>query len=165
MSLYGGLFFLPAVYIVGALTTKRDVRDVVDVFSVCTLITVLFARLNCFIAGCCLGNYIQGTQSRWPTREFEVVLYLVLLYVFVYRIRKNKAHGELYPIYMIVYSVSRFITEFLRESDQLNLFHRAHYWSIICFVIGICALLFVNKTQKNKTKRIRNRRRGENDGK
>jgi prolipoprotein diacylglyceryltransferase len=144
MSLYGGLFFLPITYIIGALVTKRKVRDVVDVFAVCTLITVFFARLNCLIAGCCLGKCIGETAMRWPHREVELILYAILLEVFIYRCRKKKNHGELYPVYMISYGTLRFITEFLRESTQTSTFHRAHYWSIICVVIGVAALIIIN---------------------
>lgn len=144
MSLYGGLFFLPITYIIGALITRRRIRDVVDVFAVCTLITVFFARLNCLIAGCCLGKVIGETAYRWPHREVELILYAVLLEIFIYRCSKKKNHGELYPIYMISYGTLRFITEFLRESDQIGVFHRAHYWSIICVVIGVAALIYIN---------------------
>lgn len=153
MSLYGGLFFLPIVYIISALITKRKVVKVLDVMTVCTLITVFFARLNCLISGCCLGKVIGDSSMRWPTREIEEVFYLILLEIFIRRCVKGKTHGELYPIYMVSYAILRFVTEFFRESDQTTPLHRAHYWSIICLVIGVAALIVIHIKRNNLNRR------------
>lgn len=63
MSLFGGIFFLPAVYYVGAKLTKRDMALVFDIFAICTIFTVMCARTNCLLAGCCGGILIPGTDG------------------------------------------------------------------------------------------------------
>ena len=73
MSLFGGLFGMPILYYLIAKLGKRDMRLIFDVFGVCTVVTVLFARCNCLISGCCLGKFIGSSAVRWPTRELEVI--------------------------------------------------------------------------------------------
>lgn len=148
MSLFGAVFLMPPAYWLGAKLFKRDPRVVFDVFAVCMIFTLLCARCNCLIAGCCQGKLIPGSEARYPTREIEIVFYLVLLEVLIYRLRKKKANGALYPIYMVSYGVLRFVLEFFRESDQLSTLHRAHYWSILSLVLGLLALFILRKKTK-----------------
>ena len=148
MSLFGAVFLMPPAYWLGAKLTKRKNSDVFDVFVVCMVFTLLCARCNCLFAGCCKGIVIPGSENRYPTREIEIAFYLILLEVLIYLTRKKKAEGKLYPIYMVSYGALRFVLEFFRESDQLSTLHRAHYWSILCFLIGLTALLILRKKSK-----------------
>lgn len=61
MSLFGGVFFMPAAYWLGAKLTKRPYCKVCDVFTPCMLFTLMCARVNCIVAGCCSGlSFIQS---------------------------------------------------------------------------------------------------------
>lgn len=148
MSLYGAVFFMPVLYRIYALLLKCRPATVFDTFTVGMIFTLICARVNCFISGCCLGKIVPGTQARWPTRELEILYYLILMEVMIFRIRKRKAKGELYPVYMISYGVFRFMLEFFRESGKTGIFHNAHYWSALSVLIGVIALLRV--IHKNK---------------
>ena len=145
MSLFGAVFLLPLLFYIDSRILKCKPQKVFDIFTVGMIFSVLCARINCIIAGCCKGIMFFGTEHRWPTREIEVIFYLILMEIFVYRIRKDKTKGEIYPVYMISYGVLRFILEFIRESDQTGIFHRAHYWSSLSVLIGVVALLVVKK--------------------
>ncbi|MBE6682880.1 MAG: hypothetical protein E7595_01870 [Ruminococcaceae bacterium] len=139
MSLYGAVFFLPVIYYLCAKLFKRKVSDVFDVFTVCTVFTLLCARVNCITAGCCLGNVIPGTEGlRWPTREAELIFYIVLYFVLRTHIKKSKHNGKIYLIYMISYGVFRFIVEFFRESFHtiVGPFHISHIWSLVAIIVG-----------------------------
>ena len=50
MSLFGGVFFMPAAYWLGAKLTKRPCCKVCDVFTPCMLFTLMCARVNCIVA-------------------------------------------------------------------------------------------------------------------
>ena len=124
MSLFGAIFFLPVFYFAGAKITKRKASDVFDIFGVAMIATLFFARINCLIAGCCKGLSIHGLEpARWPTREAELVFYVVFLALMAPRVFKNKTKGRLYPIYMIAYGAFRFTIEFFRESTGGRTWH------------------------------------------
>jgi len=155
MSLYGAVFFLPAVYFAFAKLTKRSVADVFDVFTVCTVITLLCARFNCILAGCCLGTVIPGFPDlRFPTREAEIVFYIVLYMILWKKVGKPKYSGLIYPIYMISYGVFRFVVEFFRESPHpiVGAFHISHIWSIVAIVAGCFAYYCISHQTKNPKK-------------
>lgn len=138
MSLFGGVFFMPVAYFVGAKLTKRRVADVFDVFTMCMIFTVMCARVNCCIAGCCLGQLIPGFDDvRWPTRQLEIVFYIILMALLWRKIRLGTTAGMAYPVYMASYGAFRFMIEFLREGGNGGIFHLSHLWAAIAFGVGI----------------------------
>ena len=156
MSLYGGLFFLPILFILVAWLTNRDIVEACDVFTVPNIVTVFCARMNCLFSGCCLGTIIPGTTDwRWPTREIELILYIILYIVLRQKTGKSKYKGKLYPIYMITYGTFRFCIEWFRENDSVvNIFHISHIWSLLSVAIGVAAIIIINKKQNEKNKHI-----------
>ena len=153
MSLFGGVFLMPLAYWLGAKISKRPPKEVFDVFTPCMVFTVMCARINCILSGCCRGLPIPGTNGiRFPTREAEIVFYLILLAVLCPRIWKERLHGRAYPVYMICYGAFRFIIEFFRESDISGLFHRAHLWALITLLLGV-SIYAEMKTSKSKPRR------------
>lgn len=153
MSLFGGVFFMPVAYWLGAKLFKRPMKEVFDVFTPCMLFTVMCARINCILSGCCRGLPIPGTNGiRFPTREAEIVFYLILLAVLCPRIWKERLQGRAYPVYMMCYGAFRFIIEFFRESDISGLFHRAHLWALITLLLG-ASIYAEMKTTKTKPRR------------
>lgn len=154
MSLYGAIFFLPVIYYVSAKLTKRSVADVFDIFTVCTAVTLLFSRFNCLIAGCCQGLVIPGTDAtRFPTREAEILFYVVLYIAIRKKVGKQKYSGKIYPYYMISYGAFRFVTEFFRESEiMFGWFHISHVWSLLAIAIGVVVVCFMNRSNRSKRK-------------
>ena len=153
MSLYGAVFFLPLLYWIGAKMTKRPLGTVFDVFTVCVILAMMLARINCLRSGCCLGAFLPGSTSlRWPTRELELVFYAVLLLVLGTRIRKGRSCGSAYPIYMVSYGCFRFVIEFLRVNDSLwGPIHLSHIWSLVSILVGAIAWVLISR--KNPTLR------------
>lgn len=137
MSLFGGVFFMPVAYWVGAKLTKQPYGVVCDVFTPCMIFTVMCVRVNCIISGCCTGLRIPGTQMRFPTRETEVIYYVVMLLLLIPRVKKDERPGSIYPLYMATYGVFRFINEFFRTSSSETLFHLSHVWAAIAFAAGL----------------------------
>lgn len=141
MSLFGGVFFMPLFYWVVAKLSKQKAADVFDVFTICIVFTLMCARLNCIISGCCLGAHIpiEGlTHLRFPTREMELVFYVILLSRLWRKVLSGSARGMIYPIYMISYGIFRFVTETLRFSDRTDsILHISHLWALLSLGIGI----------------------------
>lgn len=141
MSLFGGVFFMPLFYWGVAKLAKQKAADVFDVFTICLVFTLMCARLNCIISGCCLGAHIpiQGLEHlRFPTREMELIFYVILLSRLWRKVLSGSARGMIYPIYMISYGIFRFVTETLRFSDRTDsILHISHLWALLSLGIGI----------------------------
>lgn len=141
MSLFGGVFFMPLFYWGVAKLAKQKAADVFDVFTICLVFTLMCARLNCIISGCCLGAHIpiEGlTHLRFPTRELELLFYVLLLSRLWRKVLSGSARGMIYPIYMISYGIFRFVTETLRFSDRTDsILHISHLWALLSLGIGI----------------------------
>ena len=156
MSLFGGVFLMPLAYWFGAKISKRPVREVFDIFTPCMIFTVMCARINCIISGCCVGLPIPGLGGvRFPTREAELIFYVVLLAVICPRIVKGVTDGKVYPVYMMSYGIFRFIIEFFRQAQTDNLFHMAHMWATLSLIVGISIYAELNiKGKKYKKERL-----------
>lgn len=152
MSLFGGVFFMPLFYWGVAKLAKQKAADVFDVFTICLVFTLMCARLNCIISGCCLGAHIpiEGlTHLRFPTREMELLFYVILLSRLWRKVLSGSARGMIYPIYMISYGIFRFVTETLRFSDRTNsILHVSHLWALLSLGIGISIYGELRKKEK-----------------
>lgn len=155
MSIFGAVFMMPLAYWICAKLFKRPVRTVFDIMTPCMLFTLMCARVNCLISGCCFGAFIPGTdKTRFPTREAEILFYIILLIIICTRIIKEKNDGEIYPLYMICYGAFRFVTEFFRYADTESVFHISHLWAILTLLLGISIYAEIY-SKKNKQKRRR----------
>lgn len=154
MSLFGGVFFMPLFYWGVAKLAKQKAADVFDVFTICLVFTLMCARLNCMISGCCLGAHIpiEGlTHLRFPTRELELLFYVILLSRLWRKVVTGSARGMIYPIYMISYGIFRFVTETLRFSDRTDsILHVSHLWALLSLGIGISIYGELQKKRKNR---------------
>lgn len=151
-SLYGAIFLLPIFYFIWSRVFQKDVKVTFDVLALCTISTLLFARLACIVQGCCYGKYITNFEPfRWPTRELEIVFYIILL-VYFFRVNKsNEKEGFVWPLYMIFYGIFRFIEEWMREGTSIiGPFHISHIWSILSVIIGIAIYTELNKGNQSK---------------
>lgn len=152
MSLFGGVFFMPLFYWGVAKLAKQKTADVFDVFTICLVFTLMCARLNCMISGCCLGAHIpiEGlTHLRFPTRELELLFYVLLLSRLWRKVLSGSARGMIYPIYMISYGIFRFVTETLRFSDRTDsILHVSHLWALLSLGIGISIYGELQKKEK-----------------
>ena len=152
MSLFGGVFFMPLFYWGVAKLAKQKTADVFDVFTICLVFTLMCARLNCIISGCCLGAHIpiEGlTHLRFPTREMELIFYVILLSRLWRKVLSGSARGMIYPIYMISYGIFRFVTETLRVSNRTDsILHISHLWALLSLGIGISIYGELQKKEK-----------------
>lgn len=153
MSLFGGMFLMPLFYFAGAKLFKRPPADVFDIFSICMIFTLLCARINCIISGCCAGRYISGTHLRWPTREAEILFYIILLVILIKQIWSGCSRGLIYPLYMSAYGAFRFVDECFRVSDSRQFFHLAHIWALISLFAGLS--IYYSEKEKQKRKEMK----------
>ncbi len=138
LSIFGAVFFMPVFFYIGAKLFKRPVKEVFDAFTIPMIFTLFCTRINCLATGCCYGRFIGETQYRWPTREAEMLVYIVFLAIVAPKVLKGKTHGEVYPLYMVTYGIARAIIECFRYSASAHgVFHLSHLWAALSFIIGL----------------------------
>lgn len=153
ISLYGGVFFMPIIYFLYSFVRKIPISTSFDIFTISLISTLFFARINCLISGCCQGILIGNTSFRVPTRELELLFYLIFIILTADKIYKNKTNGFIYPFYMLSYGIFRFIIEFMREPDAYSVLHIGHIWSIISILVGCIALFFCWRLRGNSNEK------------
>lgn len=126
-----------------------------------------FARIGCFMAGCCYGveweHGITFTSSivesangvpRIPVQLIEAgfeFLLAGLLWFLLLKVPKSK--GRLLPLYLLIYSVGRFILEFWRGDEYRGFIFglsTSQFISIFVFIGGVIFLVLKSSKQLKK---------------
>jgi phosphatidylglycerol:prolipoprotein diacylglycerol transferase len=118
------IFGIPAIWIFAKLR-KLDFWRILDLAAPSVAIGYFFGRLGCFMNGCCYGPESTccgiimpgtGIQSpMFPTQLLNALLALIIFVVLYYlATRKTFYRGWLFVMFVYMYSVSSFVTEFLR---------------------------------------------------
>lgn len=153
MRLYGGLFFMPVIIYLFAKLAGWRMADAFDIVGISTIYSSFMFRLNCFWHGCCTGTEIPGTAGwHWPIREVELLLYIVLLIVYIPRVKKGQTKGVVYPVLLVAYGAVRFLLEWFREEyvTAFGVLHWAHVWSLLSVGIGLSVYFTVVEKHKRK---------------
>lgn len=149
MSLFGAIFFLPLFYFIYGKVMKKDIRTVFDILSICLIGSLMCVRGNCIVSGCCMGLPIPGTDIYWPTREAEIVFWIIIFLKYLNHVEKKGVKGNLYPKMMAFYGVFRFIEEFFRQGTSLaGALHISHIWAIISFCIGSTLYFWTSESER-----------------
>jgi phosphatidylglycerol:prolipoprotein diacylglycerol transferase len=133
-SFYGGLIF-GAVFAVWFIRRHRlSYRQLGDIAAPALALGHFFGRLGCFSAGCCWGreavhfplsvifthlkaNALTGVPlyiPLYPTQLMEALLNLGNFLFLITLYRKRKFKGQVISMYMLNYSVIRFVVEYFR---------------------------------------------------
>ena len=90
-------------------------------------------------------HYEAGPKREFPSQLLEAALALII-FIFLMWYRKKAKEGTLFPVYVILYSATRFFSEFTRcDPDVFGILKTYHILCIIGVVIGIIELLVVLK--------------------
>lgn len=149
---YGNLLLGPIpMFLLFYLASVNPLREL-DFLTVGIPLNLVFVKTACFCAGCCRGfecswgwYYPTKDATMFPTQLLEALMAL-FIFIFLMKYRKKAKDGTLYPIYMILYSTTRFFTEFTRiEENVFLIFKTYHLLSLLGIVVGIVWLLIVKK--------------------
>ena len=124
-----------------------------------------FGRIGCFLAGCCYGRETSGpiaitfTNSGFapngvpliPTQLVSSVLdFLLFFFLIFYDKKLKKRDGEVTAWYLILYSVGRFILEFLRgdlNRGSVGRLSTSQFIGIFTLLAGIVLLILRRKSK------------------
>ncbi len=112
--------------------------------------SIAIGRLGCFLAGCCRGIPHEGLLSvryddaiaRYPAQLFELVFQVIIGLFFVWLVRRRAFVGKVFALYLVLYGVFRFATEYLRETPKHALGISVYqYLSLLMIAIGALGLI------------------------
>ena len=96
-------------------------------------------------------QYITSTHFH-PTFFYEAILNLLFFIIIIKLSSRLKVRGQIFVLYLICYSTSRFITEFWRiDTATIGTIKVSHVLSILIFISGL-VLLFKIKPISHLTK-------------
>ena len=150
------ILFVPVFYVVFAIILKISPLKLTDFGATVVIPGLICFKFSCFCNGCCYGiecasspfyNY-SNERYELPIQLIEmgcaVIMYIIILLL---RRKKHRVPGVLYPVFMLMYCGSRFISEFWRD-DYPAIWGRMtgyHIQCIIGFVLGAIYLFIVLK--------------------
>ena len=124
-----------------------------DIIIMTAPIFLFLVRTACYCNGCCWGvewEYGPYNHSPYhPGRQVPVqaieAFFVMLIFIFLLIYRKKAKPGTLYPLYMILYSATRFPIEFFSAASEkiYGPFNAYHFLCIAGVVFGIIMLLIV----------------------
>lgn len=161
---YGGLIGGIAAGFLYARVKKLNVYSYFDVIFPSIALAQGFGRIGCQFAGCCYGHETDGflhTTFQYsayapngipliPTQLISSFLNFGHFFVLIWFAGRKKAEGQVASLYVILYSIGRFIIEFFRgdlERGSVGSLSTSQFISIFTLLAGIAA--FVYCTKKN----------------
>jgi len=111
-----------------------------------------FGRIGCFMAGCSYGmetasafgvifpssSLAPGGVHLMPTQLISSGLDFLLFVILISYAKRKKADGQIAALYLILYSVGRFVLEFFRgdiERGRVGILSTSQFISIFLFII------------------------------
>jgi phosphatidylglycerol:prolipoprotein diacylglycerol transferase len=168
LTFLGGFLSGLMVLVVCLKLASLPVLPTLNIMAMPFCIAHFFGRLGCFMAGCCFGsptnsifgvtfpteslphNHYRELIKIHPTQLYESAFVLCLFVFFT----KFKTKNQFY-IYILTYSIFRFIVEFIRADDRgtilnQNIFSPSQIISLLTVVL-ITALILTNKNFQKQT--------------
>lgn len=150
---FGSLFLLqPILFSVYWLIGLEPLRQT-DLTTPAFPLSLVVVKLACFCEGCCRG--IESTQFGMYNRatyRMEIPVQLIeagcalLLFAVLMLLRKKAKPGTLFPLYTLLYSATRFCSEFLRcEENILGPLKKYHIFCLVGIAVGILEYIIAYK--------------------
>lgn len=164
---YGGLLAALGLAAWYMRRSRLPVLRTADVFAPGIALGHGIGRLGCFSAGCCWGvechlpwavtftnpvaNQLVGVPLRvplHPTQLYESFAEFAIFGLLFWRFRKPHLPGTIISLYLVLYSMARFVVEFFRFHEQGNLWGGpldASQWISIALCLSGALYLITNR--------------------
>lgn len=160
-SFYGVVLIMPVIMIAfKPLFKKISLNNYYNYISITVPLELCIIRIGCFLSGCCYGipakwgvAYYDYALNfyRIPVQLFESVICLII-YCFLQINEKKKwiKINSLF-IFIILYGISRFFLEFLRDTPKIffETFSMGQMWACVSIMISLLIINII-RIKKNK---------------
>ncbi|WP_353893020.1 prolipoprotein diacylglyceryl transferase [Proteinivorax hydrogeniformans] len=151
---HGGLILGTLAVIIYLRIKKVSIVETADIAALLIPVAYAFGRLGCFLNGCCHGiatesfwgvSFGEFTASTYHPTQLYLVALAIGIYGFILWQRPRRTFGgQGFLSYIIIYSVGRFLIEFLRTNPEVfGVFTAAQITSVIliCIACGLMPLM------------------------
>lgn len=163
---YGGILGGLLAALIWCKWKKWKFMDYFQVLMPCVSLAQGFGRIGCFFAGCCggavtdawYGIQFPATSLAWNTTQKIIPTQLLssagdfLIFAFLmYNLKKGKHPEDTGAWYLILYSVGRFLVEFLRGDlirGGIGPFSTSQFISLFVVILG--AYMIWNRQRKEE---------------
>ncbi|MBR4768655.1 MAG: prolipoprotein diacylglyceryl transferase, partial [Lachnospiraceae bacterium] len=157
ISFYGSLFVIPVLFLLVALVLKIPYPDLMDLCAPCVSLMLAINKVNCIWSGCCKGIVLMvhsdGSAVRFPSQIVELLVALAITGLLLWLMSKVNYRKLLYPVFLVVYGVTRFGLNWLRETSPFLFgLPAGHIWSIVSVLIGAIWILIAVAVRKKHGK-------------
>lgn len=149
---YGTVYFAPLLLLLGCYIMGLDAVRVFDIIAPAYPLGLIFSKTGCFFAGCCSGMEWEHGLYNFGESAYQVpiqlieALWVLLIFVILFSLRKKIKRGTGFPLYLILYSSIRFFSEFLRgEPDIFMNLKVYHFCCISGVIVGVVAYIIAIK--------------------
>lgn len=164
---YGGIIF---GILAGYLFTRKHKLNFLDYFDLTMPSIALaqgFGRIGCLLAGCCYGAETSGVFHMVfpatglapagvplvPTQLLSSVLNFLHFFLLIWFDKRKKASGQVAGLYLICYSVGRFVLEFYRgdlERGNVGALSTSQFISLFLVVAGLAIFIGTKKLAEKR---------------
>ncbi len=149
---FGLMYFSPIILLAFFYIIKIAPLKQLDMITPAYASSFVIVKIACFCAGCCNGfEWEKGLYNavderyEFPVQLVEAALSL-FIFIFLLWYRKKAKEGTMFPVYLILYSGTRFFSEFLRHEEEVFwIFKTYHLLCIGGVILGLVELLLVQK--------------------
>ena len=145
---YGGFTASVIAFIIYIRIRGYSFWKMADIFAPYLALSYAIVRIGCFLNGCCYGKETDSacsvvfpyvdSLSRYPTQLYSSALNLMLFAFLLWYYPRRKFSGQVFILYLIGYSLYRFIIEFFRENWVfVGNFSVSQVYSLVLLAAGI----------------------------
>lgn len=175
-AVYGGIITGIATIYVYCRIKKLVFLEYIDLFATVVPVNQALGRIGCLLAGCCYGKRTESSFSLVfpegcsapagvrliPTQPLmaagDLLIFIIMTGLYLHTCPKKggeegtKKHpyipGLAFCLYMLLYSVGRFLIEYLRDDDRgfVGIFSTSQFIAIFTFAAGIIMLFIRLRT-------------------
>jgi phosphatidylglycerol:prolipoprotein diacylglycerol transferase len=175
LSMYGGVILAIAASFVFSRQKKVRFNKIADVIAPSLAIGLMVTRVGCFFNGCCFGKTtsiftgmvfpsnseagrILFGETIHPTQLYASLYGLIIFLILIVVDRKSHRDGFLFALFLIFYSVSRFVIDFFRYYDDSSIFTLLGidlgYNQVISVILFIYGMVFVFRSRGSSVDKI-----------
>lgn len=165
---YGGIIGGILSAMVYSKVKKLDFLKYFDLLIPSVALAQGFGRIGCFLAGCCYGSetscpigivfrdssFAPNGVSLIPTQIISSVLNFLNFLVLIWFAKRKKGDGQVGGLYLILYSIGRFVLEFYRGDlirGSVGQLSTSQFISIFTCLLGVGLFLYGGKKKAVKT--------------
>ncbi|MGL4992500.1 MAG: prolipoprotein diacylglyceryl transferase [Sarcina sp.] len=155
--IYGAILFGILSVFLYCKKRKWNALEVFDMTVPGVAIAQGFGRIGCLLAGCCYGAITNGSLfivfpegslapagvHLHPTQIYcSIFDFLLGIFLIWYSKNREKKSGDTVAMYLIIYSIGRFIIEFFRNDPRgaVGMFSTSQFISLFILIAGVCIL-------------------------